>query len=43
MKVDVISDKRHPKMTPKLKKQLMNESMFFFCRKAGHLTKTCPW
>src|SRR5436305_10837460 len=36
------SFKRHPKLTPKLRKQLMTEGKCLFCREKGHILLNCP-
>ena len=34
--------KRHPKLTPELRKQLMAEGKCLFCREKGHILPNCP-
>src|SRR6266480_3238674 len=34
--------KHHPKLTPELRKQLMAEGKYLFCREKGHILSNCP-
>ena len=34
--------KRHPKLTPELRKQLMAEGKYLFCLEKGHILLNCP-
>ena len=34
--------KRHQKLTPELRKQLMAEGKCLFCREKGHILPNCP-
>src|SRR5947207_10083149 len=34
--------KRHQKLTPELRKQLMAEGKYLFCREKGHILPNCP-
>src|SRR2546429_8415829 len=34
--------KHHPKLTPELRKQLMAEGKYLFCREKGHILPNCP-
>src|SRR6266480_2190771 len=34
--------KRHPKLTPELRKQLIAEGKCLFCREKGHILSNCP-
>src|SRR5436305_9162048 len=34
--------KRHPKLTPELRKQLITEGKYLFCCEKGHILPNCP-
>src|SRR5205814_10419406 len=34
--------KRHSKLMPELRKQLMAEGKYLFCREKGHILSNCP-
>ena len=42
MEVDTLTQDKIPKLTADLKEQLKKEGRCYFCRKVGHITKTCP-